>query len=324
MPPVLSIVIPTRSTREMTVRCLVTATEVAPPDTEFVLVDDASDDETVPIVRKRFPHVRIVAFPVPRGFTGAANAGVEHSSGDTVLLLNSDTELPPGALQRLLDTLHRHREVGIVGANLIYPDGSAQWSGGSRPGLTWLFLLASGLPALFGRSKTYRRIRSARYTQVRRVDWVTGAAMAFRREVWDAVGPLDESFRFYCQDLDFCVRAAECHWNVVIVPDFVVVHHHGRTIRRQSSSAAGRQDPTLLWMDLLLWLQKAEGERRMKWGAGALTLGGTLRVAGRTLVPPFLRWRNDPYCQALSQAWSCLKGTAPAKAAPKRDGDRQR
>jgi GT2 family glycosyltransferase len=303
--PSLSIVIPTHDTRELTLRCLDSLYAAPPPGLEVILVDDASRDGTAEAARERHPGVDILRHETPARFTGAANAGLARARGEILLLLNSDTEVEPEGLARLAGIFAGEPRLGIAGALLHYPGGAPQWSGGREPTLAWFFALASGLPALLARLPFYRRARPLDPERPAAVDWVTGAAMAFRRQVWEAAGPLDEGFRFYAQDLDFCLRARRAGWRVEVRPDFRVLHHHGATIGRDPG-ARGHQQPELLWSDLLRWARKHRGEA---WGARAaatLRAGARLRLAARRLARPFVSparragWRQDD--QALRAA----------------------
>lgn len=288
MPPRLSIVIPTHDTRELTLRCLETIARFPPPGrTEVILVDDASRDGTAEEVRERHPGVTVLRNEPAAGFTRSANRGLRQGRGEVLLLLNSDTEVGPESLERLLAVLEAAPKAGIVGAALHYPDGSPQWSGGRAPSHAWFFALASGLPALLARLPFYRRLKPLEPAGPVRVDWVTGAALGMRREVWEAVGPLDAGYRFYAQDLDFCVRARRAGWEVVIDPAFRVLHHHGATIGRKEG-AGRRQHPELLWADLLRWARKHRGERWAARAARLVRTGSALRLAGRRLALPFL------------------------------------
>ncbi len=295
--PPLSIVIPTHDTRDLVLRCL---GSLDFPGAEVVLVDDASGDGTAEAVTERHPGVVILRNQVPRLFTRSANRGLTRARGEILLLLNSDTEVDSGGLARLLETFAREPRLGIAGALLHYPGGSAQWSGGPEPSLAWFFALTSGLPALLERLPLglYRRAKPLDPGAPRRVDWVTGAAMAFRRSVWESVGPLDEGFRFYAQDLDFCLRARRKGWDVEVRPEFSVLHHHGATIGR-APGARRRQNPALLWSDLLRWARNHHGPAWAARAEAALCAGASLRLASRRLVRPFLSldrkedWRED-------------------------------
>jgi N-acetylglucosaminyl-diphospho-decaprenol L-rhamnosyltransferase len=313
-PPPLSIVIPTHDTRELTLRCLGSLREArrgGPEGIEIVLVDDASRDGTAAAAAAAHPEVTILRNDEPAGFTRAANRGLAAARGDVLLLLNSDTEVDRPGLEALLDAFAADPRLGAAGAALHYPDGSPQWSGGREPTLLWFFGLASGLPALLGRLPLYRRLRPpgaapGRGDRGGRVDWVTGAALAIRREAWEAAGPLDEGFRFYAQDLDYCLRLRQGGWRVALLPGFRVLHHHGATIGRDPG-ARRRQHPELLWSDLLRWAGKHKGEGWARRAALAFQAGGRLRLLGRALAAPTLprerraEWREDgePFRKAV-------------------------
>lgn len=299
-PPELSIVIPTHDTRALTLRCLETvfASPLSSGDPEVILVDDASRDGTAEEARARFPAVAVLRNETAGGFTRSANRGLGAARGRFLLLLNSDTEVEAGALDRLLAIFGESPELGIVGAALHYPDGSPQWSGGAAPSHAWFFALSSGLPALLARLPFYRRMKPLEPSGPVRVDWVTGAALGLRRAVWEAAGPLDEGFRFYAQDLDFCLRARRAGWEVAIDPSFRVMHHHGATIGREAG-ARRNQHPELLWTDLLRWARKHRGPGWAARAGLALKSGGRLRLASRRLALPLLSrderdlWRAD-------------------------------
>lgn len=274
--PLLSIVVPTHSTAELTLRCLRSIEAQRNAVDEVVVVDDASQDDTVERVLVAHPGVVVLRQERCTGFTQAANRGLAEASGDILLLLNSDTELPPESLAALRDAFSRDSRMGVAGGRLHYPDGTPQWSGGGEPGPFWAFAVASGLPAVLARLPGYRRLRPVSGAEGGLVDWVTGAAMACRRATWEEVGPLEEEFEFYCQDLDFCLRAGAAGWDVRILSDFEVMHVHGATIDRVRDGG-GATNPRLLWSDLVRWAAKAKGERGARRFRRALLLGGRLR-----------------------------------------------
>jgi GT2 family glycosyltransferase len=303
--PLLSVIIPTHDTRELTLACLRALATAAPAsaDLEILVVDDASTDGTAAAIAAAHPQVIVLRRENARGFTPAANEGLAAARGDVLLLLNSDTEVEPGGLDALGAALVADPRLGAAGATLHYPDGTPQWSGGNAPTLAWLFALASGLPALLGRLPLYRRLkppgggRSAGPGPAAiPVDWVTGAALALRREAWNQVAPLDESFRFYAQDLDLCLRLRAAGWTVAVLPGFRVLHHHGATIGK---SAGASQHFPLLWADLLRWARKSRPTAWVSAAAFSLAAGACLRLTGRRLALPFLpasrrpQWKED-------------------------------
>lgn len=328
-PVPVSVVIPTHDTRYLTQACvesvLAAGDAARIPELEVIVVDDASADGTGEAVRALGSPVRVLRNDRARGFTESSNRGLAAARGEVLLLLNSDTEVEPDALDVLDEAFRLDPRLGVVGGALRYPDGAPQWSGGAAPSLPWLFGLASGLPALLGRLPGARIVRPVRGVSGGGVDWVPGAAMGIRRRVWQDVGPLDESFHLYCQDLDFCVRARKVGWGVAVVPTFRVVHHHGATIGRRAGTA-GAQNPELLWRDLVRWGRKHRGRSWARRAAHVLRAGGRSRLAGRWLGGFFrskraqTSWRRDSlsYRRAVASVLEELEG--PARGLRDSDG----
>lgn len=281
----MAVVIATRDTRELTLKCLdsVAAAHVTPE--QVILVDDGSRDGTAAAVAERHPAVRVLRNDDSRGFSAAANCGLRAARSPLLLLLNSDTELAPDALPALAGAFRDDDRLGVAGAVLSNPDGTEQWSGGSAPTTVWLFAVASGLGRVRRKLTPIRATRQA----ARHVDWVTGAALAMRRSVWRECGPLDESFAFYCQDLDLCLRAGRAGWNVRLVADCRVTHHLGATISRCAGSTT---DVESLWADLVRWAAKNGGSVKARRAARALRLGGLVRSLGLTAALALTRGRR--------------------------------
>jgi GT2 family glycosyltransferase len=137
--------------------------------------------------------------------------------------------------------------------------------------------------------------------------------MAIRREAWDEVGPLDARFRFYAQDLDFCLRAGDAGWRVRLVDEAHVVHLGGATIGRRPGSARRRSHPALLWTDLLLWAEKRHGRRWALAAARRLAVGGRLLAAASLSSRPFRHRRADPDTEVR-----CGRGARAAQGHPGR------
>jgi len=295
----LSVIVPTHDTRELTLRCLGSLRKAIASGVEVVLVDDGSRDDTAGAVRASFPAVVVLRHESAQGFTASANDGLGCARGDVLLLLNSDTEADEHALLRLVDAFAADPRLGVASPRLLDPDGRPEWSGGAAPTLAWLFLLALGLPAALDSVPGYRLLRPVRSEAGGRLDWVAGAAMAIRRQTWDEVGPFDARFRFYAQDLDFCLRAKDAGWQVRLVGEAQVVHLGGATIGRHPGAARRSSHPGLLWTDLLRWAEKRRGRRWALAASRCLTLGGHVRLVARAAVRPLLpsprriEWTRD-------------------------------
>jgi hypothetical protein len=196
----------------------------APPlaSHEIVVVDNASTDDSVERAR-RWPHVRVIEQTTNVGFARANNAGIRVSRGDALLLLNSDTIVPAGAIDRLLRELDDAPEVAVVGPRLVDSNGRAELSFGRMidPWNEW-------------RQKRLASSDSVEsLTRERRFpDWVSGACLLVRRSDAEAVGLLDERYFMYTEDVDFCAAIRARGRRVLFAPEVQVLH------RRGSSAAA--------------------------------------------------------------------------------------
>jgi GT2 family glycosyltransferase len=315
----LSLVIPTRDTCALTLRCLDSVAPLLAQGAEVVVVDDGSRDGTAGAVRERFPSAEVLVNAEPLGFGASANRGLGHARGDVLLLLNSDTEVEAATLSPLLAAFQREPRLGAAGAELRNPDGTDQWSAGAAPTRLWLFALASGLPALLGRWPGYRWLRPLGSAERARVEWVSGAALAVRRQAWAEVGPFDEGYGFYGQDLDFCLRLRDAGWEVRIVAGWRVAHLGGATIGRDEGAAGGRH-PGLLWTDLLRWSAKRHGAAWARSAARLMRWGASLRLAGRALAAPLVPRSRRPAFAAETDAHRAARAAlarwSPEAAAP--------
>lgn len=307
MTPSLSVVVPTHDTRALTLACLGALAPELPADAQVIVVDDGGSDGTGEAVRAAFPAVQVLRRASPGGFTVAANAGLAAATGRIVLLLNSDTEVAPGALAALVAAFARAPRLGVAGAALHGADGAPQWSGGPLPTPRWLFALASGLAAAAGRLPGYRRARPVAGHGPAPIAWVSGAALAVRAEALRAVGALDERFRLYAQDLDLCRRVRAAGFEVTIVPGARVLHRGGATIGRLAGATSRAEEPVLLWTDLVRATEKHEGAAAARRAARALRAGAALRIAARIVATPFVAaerraaWRRDTAAYARAR-----------------------
>jgi N-acetylglucosaminyl-diphospho-decaprenol L-rhamnosyltransferase len=179
------------------------------------------------MVRHEFPDVRLLALDVNRGFSAANNIAIREGSGGYVLVLNPDTDVQPGSLDRLLELMDAHPEIGIAGCRLQRPDGSFDHAA-RRSFPTPLSALGhfTGIgrrPGARGRLAAYR----APTVDAGPVDAVNGAFMLIRREALGQVGLFDEGFWMYMEDLDLCYRFALAGWITWYEPHVTVMHLKG-------------------------------------------------------------------------------------------------
>jgi GT2 family glycosyltransferase len=197
---------------------------------EVIVVDNASRDDTARVVPRRFPGVRLVLNDENVGFARATNQGLALATAPLCLWLNPDTVVQPGALQELVRFFHAHPDAAAVGPRMIGPDGELQYSCRAFPTLgTGLFTRYSLLRQLWpGNPVSSRYLLSDwDHAGVREVDWISGSCLLTSRDVLNRVGPLDEGYFLFNEDVDWCRRAADAGLRVYYDAQAVVVHHIG-------------------------------------------------------------------------------------------------
>jgi GT2 family glycosyltransferase len=218
--PALSIIVVSFNARADLERCL-ESLRAAPPAAshEIIVVDNGSTDGSAAAARQLAP-VTVIETGSNLGFARANNIGIRASTGTNILLLNSDTIVPAGAIDRLLAELDRDDSVAVVGPRLVDGSGRAELSFGSMIG-----------PLNELRQKRLARGGSveALTTERRHPDWVSGACLLVRRLDAEAVGGLDERYFMYTEDVDFCAAIRARGRRILFTPDVEIVHVRGRS-----------------------------------------------------------------------------------------------
>ena len=226
-PPELSICILSWNTEALTRDCL--ASVFADPRStgwQVIVVDNDSADGSATMVAEQYPAAELIRSPQNLGFAGGNNLALTHARGRFLLLLNSDTRVPTGALGHLLDHLERHPQVGAAGPRLVDATGRLELSCGRAPGLT---------PEIFHKLLLHRvfpffRFGRWNHRETRDVGWVTGACLMIRRQALDAAGCLDDGIFMCFEDLEWCMRLRAVGWRIDYVPGSQVVHLEGQSI----------------------------------------------------------------------------------------------
>jgi hypothetical protein len=198
---------------------------------EIIVVDNASRDGTLEMLRDEFPAVQGIANDHNTGFTAPTNQALRQGGGRYLMALNPDTLIQPGAVQTLLEFMDAHPDAGICGPRVQNADGSLQKScrrGDSRPWAVFSYFL--GLSRLFPRSKFFGgyHLNHLPEDEINPVDGVAGSCMLIRRKVIDQIGYLDERFFAYQEDADYCYQARQAGWQVYYVPTARITHFGGR------------------------------------------------------------------------------------------------
>ena len=198
---------------------------------EVWVVDNASTDGSAEAVRAAHPAAQLILNRANRGYAAAVNQGIAASRGPYVLVSNADARPLPGAVRRLVAFADLHPRVAVVGPELLGPDGQYQASATRFPTLASELLSASGLGRRFARS-TYPDLGPSPSSEPRQVDCPVGACFLVRRAAVETVGPLDESFFMYAEELDWFWRLRRVGWECWHVPAAQVVHAGGESTRQ--------------------------------------------------------------------------------------------
>lgn len=219
--PLVSIIIPVFNKLELTHRCLKSILKnTRYLNYEIIFVDNGSTDDTRNYLGKiKAGNVRAVFNEENLGYVGGCNSGAAVAKGDYLLFLNNDTEVQPGWLINMVHLAESRDDAGIVGAKLVYPDGKLQEAGG--------IIFSDGNGWNYGRGLNPA---DPRFNFVRKVDYVSGAALMIKRSLWDKIGGFDLRYSpAYYEDTDLCFSVRQEGYQVYYQPASVIIHYEGQT-----------------------------------------------------------------------------------------------
>jgi GT2 family glycosyltransferase len=239
----LSVIIVSYNVRDLLLACLASieaALATSPLATEILVIDNASSDGSPDAVRRRFPYVVVEETGRNLGFGAANNRGIRRARGRVVALLNPDTTVVGDLFGTLARFLQDHPDVGVVGPRTLRPDGTTQSTRRRFPTLLTGFLESTLVQDYWRDNAVLRRyyVQDHGDDELQDVDWLVGACLLVRRDVFQQAGLFDERFFMYSEEVEWCHRARKAGWRVVYVPDASIVHHEGRS---SSQDAGARQ-----------------------------------------------------------------------------------
>lgn len=266
----IAVVVPTWNGQRTIAACLASLGSLAPA--ELLLVDNASTDRTRELARGRAPTARLIALAQNGGFAAACNRGIRATVAPFVLLLNQDAVIDPLGIRALRVALTASPCAAAAGGRIMNPDGSLQPSMGPLPHP--LRVLLDRLPGVRTIIPTHVYRNSRIYAVPRAPAWLTGACLLLRRAAWEDVGPFDERYFMYTEDLDWCARARKRGWKLQYLPVRTAVHaDEGRFPQRAGAKAQWMREGLRRYFALhgspssarlfrvALWLERHTGTR---------------------------------------------------------------
>lgn len=297
--PELTVIIVSYNTRALTLKCLETL-YANTHETRFhtVVIDNASSDGSADAVAAAFPQVELIASDENLGFARANNAVAARATTEWLLLLNPDTEVHDGAVDRLLAFSRAHPQAGITGGRTVFPDGSLNIASCWNRITPWsAFCMATGLTAAFRGSAFFNpeAMGSWQRDSVREVDIVVGCFLMIRRELWNTLGGFDLKYYMYGEEVDMCLRARDMGYTPMITPDAQIMHLVGASSSQVAHKVVmvARSRSTLIRDHWPRWQVPFGIALLWVWGAVRVSAAQVLALSGRAQAKATAaKWRG--------------------------------
>lgn len=228
-------------------------------DLEVFVVDNASKDNSVEVIKEKYPHLTLIENKTNVGFGRANNQALAIAKGDYILLLNTDAFVQTDTLQKTVRYMEEHPKCGLLGARLLSSDGTQQPSCRFFPTPFNLFAHRTGLNRVF---KHIKMVDDPQWNPAitDQCDWVPGCYYLLRRQVMQEVGGFDPLFFLYSEEVDHCFSIKNAGWEVTYFAEAPVVHIGGESAKSVGKiSTVSRQVPLLQIESELLYFRKNHG-----------------------------------------------------------------
>lgn len=228
----ISIIIINWNTRRLLDDCLASIfREIKDVPFKVFVVDNASSDGSAEMVKEKYPDVRLIENKENRGFAAAVNLALREAQGEYILILNPDTVIKNGAINKALDILSKRPEVGILGPKTYNKDGTVQKTVRRDPTLAAVFFIATKLQRIFPTVRALKNYyyQDFDYSHETYVPQVQGSFMLVRRELFEKLGNFDEKFFLWFEEVDFCLRARNAEWKILYSPVPEIIHYGGES-----------------------------------------------------------------------------------------------
>jgi hypothetical protein len=204
---------------------------------EVIVVDNASQDGSVEMIKQEFPQVKLIVNSENCGFAKACNQGVKRGYAKYLLFLNPDSEVTNNLYEQIINFMESHPEVGVGGCHLYYPDGRTQTSFHRFTSLMSHLGRAMLLYTFLPKNRLTAPFFSDYISENESIESVCGGAMVVRQKAFEEEGLFDESFFLYCEDEDLCYRLKQKGWKIAPIPGTRIIHHHNQSSKKNVQKA---------------------------------------------------------------------------------------
>lgn len=282
-------------------------------DVEIIIVDNASHDDSISIIRAEYPEVKLIISETNLGFGNANNKAFTQALGRYIVLVNPDAQLLPDTLARALNHMESNEDAGMGGGLLQDTQGTLQPSARLFPTLLNDLLTLSGLAHRYRTSRFFGRFDRtwADPSKMTPVDWVPGAFVILRRSLIDDITLFDPRFFLYYEEVDLCRRIYQSGFKVFYWPDMIITHIGGassETIDELAFSSTGKQLTLWRMQSQLLYYRKWHGRIYAGLAKNTEQTWHRLRAWRNKTRSPLKAAESMHIVQLWQQAWQATQG----------------
>jgi GT2 family glycosyltransferase len=307
----VSIIIVNYNTRELLRNSLISISKYVEASHEVIVVDNASKDDSVTILKPAFPHVHFIESKENLGFAAGNNLGLSQAVGDYIFFLNPDTELVDSSLDRLILFLDKNPKAGIAAPQLRYGNGTLQRS--IRPFYSFWGSLADNrymnpVLARFPRLNKVVPVILDHHKQST-VDWVKGAAILIRTDLVKEIGGFDEQFWIYGEEMDLCKQVWKRGYSINYLPDSIILHFEGQSTRQASQKMFIQN-----YKSFYLYLKKNHSKSELMWYHRRVLLFTQLFLMKENVKKVFRKKSSDVELYEALRVWVKTEGSLLANS----------
>lgn len=302
----VSIIIVNWNTRDILRDCLSSVYEQTKDITfEIIVIDNASSDGSTQMIQKEFPQVILIDNAENLGFGAANNQGMQIAKGCYVLLLNSDTVILEGAIQKTLYFANHHPQAAVVGVRNHNANGNLVKNCFQFASVQNLLISTLGLHRMFPKNHFFGRERMTwwDFQTIREVDVVAGCYMLVRRRAIDSVGMMDERYFMYGEEMDWCWRFQQAGWKTLYYPDAQIMHYGGMSAAQNPVGMRLEQQRSFL-----CFVEKRQGRSAQILARFLLVVSGIIRIGywGSRWLTGGTRTRTDAIRKLREASVACF------------------